>query len=282
MLHIRHWNIIWTLVVFSLFEPASAALPKHNPVPGGVAVVALNIPSPEKPSAKFGNREVLVINKNALWFALVGLSCDILPGNYIVSAHDPQLEPIILDFAVHPLPPAVVNGGKQSSAARNQVYQVPEQIDNLDLINPAINERYIVSSKSDNATSADYSFSSIVESYYLVPYGKIIHKGKLKTHNYVSFLGKPELSVYSPSTAIVLNVSNSDSSGFTVQLDHGNGIISILGHLKTVLVEAGQLLDQGELVGITRRMDDIKGSKLDWGVSLNGSLINPLQFTSAP
>ena len=104
----------------------------------------------------------------------------------------------------------------------------------------------------------------------------------MKTHNYVSFLGKPELSVYSPSTAIVLNVSNSDSSGFTVQLDHGNGIISILGHLKTVLVEAGQLLDQGELVGITRRMDDIKGSKLDWGVSLNGSLINPVQFTSAP
>jgi len=122
----------------------------------------------------------------------------------------------------------------------------------------------------------------MVESSYVVPYGKIIHRGRLETHNYVSFLGKPELPVYTPLAATVLKISSSDSNDFTIQLDHGNGIVSMLGHLKTILVETGQKLDQGELLGVTRRMDDIKGGKLDWGLSVNGSLVNPLQFASAP
>ncbi|MGI9310462.1 MAG: M23 family metallopeptidase [bacterium] len=69
-------------VLHGLASSAHARLPTHNPVPGGVAVVALQAAAPV--AAQFGDRRVMLARERGRWHAIVGLSARAAPGEYIV------------------------------------------------------------------------------------------------------------------------------------------------------------------------------------------------------
>lgn len=59
------------------------ALPKAEPVPGGVALIRLGEISahPKAPRAWFGERQVLVASDAGQWVAVVGLPLDLKTGS---------------------------------------------------------------------------------------------------------------------------------------------------------------------------------------------------------
>lgn len=61
-------------------------------------------------------------------------------------------------------------------------------------------------------------------------------------------------------------------SGMTVEIDHGNGLLTLYGHLSKILVAKGQLVSRGQVVGISGMTGTATGPHLHFGVYyMNGA-----------
>ena len=64
-------------------------------------------------------------------------------------------------------------------------------------------------------------------------------------------------------------------TGGTVMIDHGHGLHSIYAHLRDVLVEAGQDVAQGAVLGTVGSTGRAAGPHLHWGVYWFGQAVDP-------
>ena len=64
-------------------------------------------------------------------------------------------------------------------------------------------------------------------------------------------------------------------SGGTIVLDHGHGLSSSFLHLNEILVEAGQTVGQGDLIGTVGATGRVTGPHLDWRMNWRGAYIDP-------
>jgi murein DD-endopeptidase MepM/ murein hydrolase activator NlpD len=63
-------------------------------------------------------------------------------------------------------------------------------------------------------------------------------------------------------------------TGGTVIIDHGLDIFSVYGHLSKTLVEAGQAVARGQLIGLSGNTGRTSGPHLHWGVRVQGQYID--------
>ena len=259
--------------------PASAVgLPSHFPVPGGIAVLDL----PEEvdqsifgqPVAKFGSRSLMVISDSNRWRVLVGLPCRTLPGNYIVNFETPEAETGTVDLQVLPIAhgctdkPHRLSGKLANAAVLNNVFHSTELTNTLSAdteVDPAI---------------PYFDFTEITEARLTIPYGMLIQNRKLQRHDYVSYLSKPNAPVYTPARATVVAILEDDRPYRTVLLSHGSGVYSVISHIKNLQIQTGQIIQSGEILGSSYAMQGLGLGKVDWGLIMNGNLINPLQFSN--
>lgn len=71
-------------------------------------------------------------------------------------------------------------------------------------------------------------------------------------------------------------------SGKGVFVDHGLGLYSMYFHLSEVLVNEGNLVKAGEIVGKVGATGRATGPHLHWGVKLNGARVNPYALLDLP
>ena len=64
-------------------------------------------------------------------------------------------------------------------------------------------------------------------------------------------------------------------SGGTVFVDHGHGLISSFLHLSEILVERGQIIEQGDIIGKVGATGRATGPHLDWRISWHDVRIDP-------
>ena len=69
-------------------------------------------------------------------------------------------------------------------------------------------------------------------------------------------------------------------SGNVVVLDHGYGIFTIYGHLSKIGVKVGQLVEAGDLIGLSGATGRVTGPHLHWGAVVNQEKVDPLQLIS--
>ncbi len=67
-------------------------------------------------------------------------------------------------------------------------------------------------------------------------------------------------------------------SGNTVVLDHGLGLYTFYGHLKSMAVKEGAIIEAGALVGRVGATGRVTGAHLHWAVRLNNTRVNPLDL----
>ena len=77
-------SIRWILpVMILLLLPliaAAAALPRHDPVPGGVAIVPIELKSARPPQVFYDGRITMVVWDQDDWVAVVGIPLEVKPG----------------------------------------------------------------------------------------------------------------------------------------------------------------------------------------------------------
>lgn len=81
--------------------------------------------------------------------------------------------------------------------------------------------------------------------------------------------------VYAPAGGQVTLVQNLYFSGWTVILDHGHGLSSSFLHLDEAVVEVGQYLKQGALLGKIGATGRVTGSHLDWRMNWRDQRVDP-------
>jgi len=66
--------------------------------------------------------------------------------------------------------------------------------------------------------------------------------------------------------------------GKCVMIDHGDGVVSLYGHLSSFSVSLGQTVTQGQAIGAMGSSGFSTGSHLHFEIRENGKLVDPLVF----
>ena len=70
------------------------------------------------------------------------------------------------------------------------------------------------------------------------------------------------------------------SFGIYVEIDHGNGFHTIYGHLSAVMVKTGQVVAQGQLIGLMGATGRASGPHLHFEIRYQGAPQNPIDLLS--
>ena len=71
------------------------------------------------------------------------------------------------------------------------------------------------------------------------------------------------------------------SYGIYVEIDHGNGFHTIYGHLSAVMVSTGQVVAQGQLIGLMGATGRASGPHLHFEIRYEGIPQNPIDLLSS-
>jgi len=82
--------------------------------------------------------------------------------------------------------------------------------------------------------------------------------------------------VVSSNSGVVKLVEDLFFSGKSIFIDHGLGMYSMYFHLSETLVEEGQAVQKGEIIGLVGSSGRATGPHLHWGVRINSARVNPL------
>lgn len=86
--------------------------------------------------------------------------------------------------------------------------------------------------------------------------------------------------VYATRSGIVAIATHNQSAGNYVQIDHQDGFRSVYMHLDTYCVSSGQIVSAGQQIGTVGTTGISNGYHLHFGISLNGSYVNPCKYVN--
>ncbi len=67
-------------------------------------------------------------------------------------------------------------------------------------------------------------------------------------------------------------------NGKTLFIDHGQGLVTMYCHMSELLVAEGDVVEQGQEIGLVGSTGRSTGPHLHWSVSLNGNRVDPTTF----
>ena len=119
-----------------------------------------------------------------------------------------------------------------------------------------------VTSRTTSVFGTQRLFNGVLQSY---------HRG-------TDLRAKTGTPIYASNSGIVRLAKNLFYSGNIVIVDHGKGIFTTYAHLSKIEVRAGQHLARGDQIGLSGATGRVSGPHLHWGVKINGTYVDPLQF----
>jgi len=97
-------------------------------------------------------------------------------------------------------------------------------------------------------------------------------------HFGIDFAATLHEPVFSTASGKVLFVGTNEDLGKTVEIDHGNGLITRYGHLSSYYVKKGNVVRKGETIGAVGMSGKTTGPHLHYEIKLNGKSVNPENY----
>lgn len=86
--------------------------------------------------------------------------------------------------------------------------------------------------------------------------------------------------IFATNDGVVLSAGwNSGGYGNWVEIDNGNGITTVFGHMSRVAVQTGVLVHKGEVIGYSGESGEATGPHLHYEVRVNGTAVDPMKYT---
>ncbi|MCS6872609.1 MAG: M23 family metallopeptidase [Anaerolineae bacterium] len=112
------------------------------------------------------------------------------------------------------------------------------------------------------------------------PFGSVrdFNDGSVRRHTGHDFRMAVGTPVKASASGRVVYARPLDIHGSNVIIDHGWGVFSNYSHLSQIFVVPGQIVLQGEVIGLSGNTGRSTGPHLHWEIAVNGVLINPMDF----
>lgn len=133
-----------------------------------------------------------------------------------------------------------------------------------------------------------------ISTYISSPFGMRIHPktGQYKKHTGVDIAGVDTSSpVIATKNGTVISVKDGCTSttctcssggyGNNIKIDHGDGVVSLYAHLSSVSVKVGDVVEQGQKIGMVGTTGCSTGNHLHFEIQLNGTQVNPMDYINA-
>jgi len=255
---------------------AAAALPRAEPVPGGIAVLALGPASAPEPRAYLGSDRVMVVAHAGTWNAVVGLPLSLAPGHQQLVVVDGAGRHAKYDFTVKP---------KEYGA---QHITLPDQR----MVDPSTEDLRRIEREQRILDAAFRRFSETDEPVIgldLPAHGRLsanfgtrrfFNKQPRQPHSGVDIAAPLGTPVVAPASGTVIDIGEYFFNGRTIFIDHGRGLVTMYNHLSKVLVNVGARVARGEPIGEIGMTGRVTGPHLHWAVSLNNARVDPMLFVA--
>ena len=102
--------------------------------------------------------------------------------------------------------------------------------------------------------------------------------GYTRMHNGVDLAAPKGTPIYAAKAGKVTVAGWGSQSGNYVSINHGDGFASIYMHMTNYIVSAGQYVSQGQVIGYVGSTGISTGNHLHFGISYNGSYVNPMNY----
>ncbi|WP_317622950.1 peptidoglycan DD-metalloendopeptidase family protein [Thiohalobacter sp.] len=245
------------------------ALPRAEPVPGGVAVVALGS---ERPAAvRYRERPVLVVAEAGQWHAVVGIPLAARPGaaTLAVTGSDGRTRQLAFEI-------------------RDKDYESQYlTIENKRKVNPNAEDLARIRKEEKRIRAAfarftegrqpELNFTLPVNGPVSSPFGlrRFFNRQPRKPHSGLDLAAPRGTPVQAPAPGVVLDTGDFFFNGNTVFIDHGQGLVSMYCHMDHIQVRPGQAVARGEVIGTVGSTGRVTGPHLHWSVSLNDARVDP-------
>ncbi|MBN2349679.1 MAG: M23 family metallopeptidase [Bacteroidales bacterium] len=105
--------------------------------------------------------------------------------------------------------------------------------------------------------------------------------GSQKAHYGIDYVGKKGTKIYATGDGIVTLSENSRNGyGNEIVIDHGFGYSTCYGHLKKIMVNEGETVKRGQVIGLMGNSGRSTGTHLHYEIRHNNNPVNPVYYYS--
>ncbi|MEO5703048.1 MAG: peptidoglycan DD-metalloendopeptidase family protein [Gammaproteobacteria bacterium] len=272
------------LLLFSI-NVYALDLPDADPVPGGIAILALNpvlndgdgspsLAEAGPPQAFYNDRRVMVVHINRQWQAVVGIPLGSEPGDHVLKVQRPDNTIYQLGFKVYDKQYATQH---LTIKDKRKVEPTAEDL-----------ARIASETKEIKQTLAHWTDQTDIPANFTLPvagqpsnsfgFTRFFNGLPRKPHSGMDIAAPVGTPVYAPAPGKVIGTGEYFFNGNTVFVDHGQGLITLYCHLSRIDVKTGEQLQRGMLIGKVGMSGRATGPHLHWGVGLNRTQVDPKLF----
>ena len=253
-------------------EPARAALPRANAVPGGVAIVDVGDAAKPAPRVEWEGHPVLVVADAGRRKAIIGITLATKPGSYNLAVKDSEgsrsiaLKIVDKKYREQRLkvPPSQVDLSAEDNA------RVEAEQRHLRAIYDSFTERAPATVQLQQPVTGERSSS----------FGsrRVFNGQSRNPHSGMDIAAGKGTPIIAPADGVVVDVGNYFFNGNNILIDHGQGFITMYCHLSAFDVKVGDAVKAGQVIGKVGATGRVTGAHLHFGVLLNGASVDPALF----
>lgn len=259
--------VLWTVATTSI---SAWALPNHDPVPGGIALIP--VPASEQ-SVKifYKQKPVAIIVDNEKQYAMVGIPLNSKTGKQHI------------DLQWH-------DGSKHSLNFEVKAKAYKEQhltIKNTRKVNPYKKDMdRIIKEKARKTKARKYWTDQPVNFNFIIPVeGRIssifglkrfFNKQARRPHTGLDIAATEGTPIQAIESGTVIESGDFFFSGNMIYIDHGQGVISLYAHMHSISVKTGDNIKKGQIIGTVGQTGRVTGPHLHLSIIANQNLIDPV------
>lgn len=256
--------------------PAMAAaldLPGVDPVPGGIAQVTLPAHGEARPLVRFEGRRLMTVREGRSWVAIVGIPLSTSPGKKTLKMRDGS-RTVTVPFEVKAKTYPV-----QSLTIPNDRLVNPTASD-LTRIHAETRRIHAALDKWTPVSGVQLDFERPAAGPRTSDFGvrRILNGEPRKPHSGIDIGAAAGAPIHAPAAGTVVETGDYFFDGNTVFIDHGQGLVTMYCHMNRIDVKPGEQVKRGQIIGAVGATGRVTGPNLHWGVTLNGTMVDPRLF----
>lgn len=176
------------------------------------------------------------------------------------------------------LPLKVVDGNYTSETLKVGAHFTNPSKKQLERIRRDVAEVALIYSKVTRKKYWDGPFVFPIQSPMTSPFGtKRVFNGEFKSfHGGLDLKAPTGTEIHAPAAGEVVLAKFLYFTGNTVMIDHGYGVITLYAHMSKLKVKKGQIVQPGNLLGLSGMTGRANGPHLHWQAVVHRTKVNPL------